>query len=245
MIYLLIPVYNEAENIPGLLQELVGVLPDQEKFMVFSDDGSRDDSVRLIHEQIASTGLRYQVLSDGINRGPGGAFNIGINWILEHAHDDDVVVTLEADCTSDITLVPRMVAIHRLGYDLVLASVYAQGGGFSQTTFFRKLVSSAANLMFRFIFNIQVLTISSFFRVYGVRLLRRIKQQYGEPIDERGFICMLEILVKAIFLKASIIEVPMVLHSSKRKGQSKMKVMKTMWEYMKFLVKSKKYKIDG
>ena len=53
---------------------------------------------------------------------------------------------------------------------------------------------------------------------------------------------MLEILVKAIFQEAKIIEIPMMLHSDKRKGKSKMKIMKTSWQYLKFFAKWKMFK---
>ncbi len=56
---------------------------------------------------------------------------------------------------------------------------------------------------------------------------------------ETGFICMLEILIKAIKCDAKIIEVPMVLKSTKRIGKSKMKIVKTSMDYLKFLIRLK------
>lgn len=235
MIYLLIPIYNEEENLSNLYNELKNILPQEEKFFVFSDDGSTDNSISLIKELFAK--LPHHIISDGINRGPGAAFNFGFEWILNHSkNDQDVIATLEADCTSDISILPKMLAINKLGYDLVLASVYAQGGGFDKTSFIRKFLSSIANLMFRFLFDIKVLTLSSFYRVYSISILKKIKQEYGVIIKEHGFICMLEILAKAIKQKASIVEVPMILYSIKRKGKSKMKVMKTTFAYFRFLL---------
>jgi dolichol-phosphate mannosyltransferase len=130
-----------------------------------------------------------------------------------------------------------MLAISSLGYDLVLASVYAQGGGFDKTSFFRRLVSSVANLVFRFLFKLKILTLSSFYRVYHVSLLRKIKEKNTPIIAEKGFICMLEILVKAVECDANVIEVPMILHSQKRVGKSKLKFLKTMLAYVRFLMK--------
>jgi hypothetical protein len=89
------------------------------------------------------------------------------------------------------------------------------------------------------VFNIKVQTISSFYRVYSVSLLKKIKTKYGILIKENGFICMLEILTKAIHCEAKIIEVPMVLKSTKRLGKSKMKIVKTTLDYLKFLFKIK------
>jgi dolichol-phosphate mannosyltransferase len=234
MIYLLVPVYNEAANLELLAQNLIATLPDEDKFYVFSDDGSKDNSVEMIKMLFAAH--QFTVLGDGNNYGPGAAFNAGFEFILSHSqNENDLIATLEADNTSDIELLPKMVIINRLGFDLVLASVYAQGGGFEQTSFFRKFLSFVANMLFRLLFDIKVLTLSSFYRLYSVALIRQIKSKYPKIITENGFICMLELLIKAVKLKAKIVELPMILHSSKRKGASKMRIFKTTKTYLRFL----------
>jgi dolichol-phosphate mannosyltransferase len=202
--------------------------------LVLSDDGSKDATIAIARAHFPAD--RLTCLGDGINRGPGQAFQTGFTHILANAQDGDRIVTLEADCTSDITILPEMLAIADLGYDLVLASVYAQGGGFDKTTFFRRLLSSVANMFFRFAFDLRVATLSSFYRVYSVRRLRKAQQQHGALIREAGFICMLEILVKMIDSGARVIEVPMVLHSSKRVGASRMKMFRTSMAYFRFLM---------
>ena len=234
MIYLLIPVYNEAANLELLAQNLLLALPNEDKFYVFSDDGSKDSSVELIKKLFAAH--QFTVLGDGRNYGPGAAFNLGFEFILAHSQNqNDTIATLEADNTSDIELLPKMLAINRLGFDLVLASVYAQGGGFEQTSLFRKLLSFFANMLFRLFFDIKVLTLSSFYRLYSIDLLKRIKAKYPKIITETGFICMLELLLKAVKLNCKVVELPMILHSSKRKGASKMRIFKTARVYLRFL----------
>lgn len=239
MIYFLIPIYNEEGNIGNLYEEINNILPNEDKYFVFSDDGSKDQSVETITKFFKNT--KHKILSDGINRGPGAAFNVGFEWIInESKNENDIIVTLEADCTSDITLLPKMITINRLGYDLVLASVYAQGGGFDETNWFRKLLSSFANLFLRYLFDIKVLTLSSFYRVYSIDLIRKIKNNNTTIISESGFISMLEILVKSINEKATIVELPMILYSKKRVGRSKMKILKTSLAYLRFLILRKK-----
>lgn len=236
MIYFIIPIYNEADNIPNLYSHLKNVLPGEDKFFVFFDDGSKDNSRKIIEEYFKN--IRHVLLGNSTNNGPGYAFNTGFEWVLNHSKNNkDLVVTLEADCTSDTDILPQMISINRMGFNLVLASVYAQGGGFDKTSFFRKLLSNVANLFFRFLFNVKVLTLSSFYRVYSIELLREIKEKDKSIITENGFICMLEVLLKAIRCNAKIIEVPMKLNSSKRIGKSKMKIFKTSYAYFKFLFK--------
>jgi dolichol-phosphate mannosyltransferase len=237
-IYVLIPTYNEAQNIELLARNLFNTLPLKNTFFVFVDDCSSDDTLLLIGNHF-NLYPNLAIIEKKTNKGPGDSFNIGFNWILSHSKsDDDIIVTMEADNTSDIELLNKMISISLLGYDLVLASVYAQGGGFSKTSFLRKFISFFANIIFRSIFNIKILTLSSFYRIYSISLLKNIESKYSIILSENGFICMLEILLKAISLNAKIIEVPMLLKSDLRKGKSKMKIIKTTGSYLKFLIKN-------
>lgn len=234
-IYILIPVYNEELNLKELFSNLTKVLPEYSKHYVFVDDKSSDNSVAMIQHLFQNE--TYHLITKDVNIGPGDSFNQGFKWIFNHSTDpDDLIVTMEADNTSDIKLLHNMICISQLGYDLVLASPYAQGGGFDKTSFFRRILSHLANGFFRYMFKVKVLTLSSFYRVYKISLIEKIIEKYGEPIEENGFICMLEILLKSIKSYASIIEVPMVLFSEKRNDKSKMKVLKTSIRYLKFLI---------
>lgn len=236
MIYFLIPVFNEEVNIPVLAANLKKY-GTESSFFVFSDDGSIDRSRQAIAEEFGMHS--FVILGDGSNHGPGHAFQLGFEWILNHASDSDKIVTLEADNTSDLDILPIMLTLVELKYDLVLASPYAQGGGFSQTSALRKLLSFFANMIFRLAFDIKVLTLSSFYRVYRVSIVRQVKSRFGRVIAEKGFLCMLEILVKIIATRGNIIEVPMILHSDKRAGKSKMKMLRTSMEYVRFLLLSR------
>jgi glycosyltransferase involved in cell wall biosynthesis len=239
MIYFLIPMYNEEENLNALHAKLISTLADKEKFYVFVDDCSKDKSVELVKSLFPASQLN--VITKEVNGGPGHSFNIGMEWVLQHSkNENDILVTMEADGTSDINILPHMVGIAGMGYEMVLASVYAQGGGFRQTQFLRKILSFCANMMFRAIFDVKVLTLSSFYRVYKISMLKRLKTKYDVLIAEPGFICMFELLIKTISVGAGIIEVPMVLRSSERVGKSKMKVLKTTLSYVRFLVTFRK-----
>lgn len=234
MIYFLIPMYNEEGNLELLHKNLSSAVQDEDCFYVFVDDNSSDNSVKMVKELFASENLK--VITKETNHGPGHSFNLGFDYILDQANSDDTVVTLEADNTSDLSILPVMLMNKKMGFSLVLASVYAQGGGFSKTSFFRVLLSFVANMFLRMMFDIKVLTLSSFYRVYSVEQLQKIKTQYGTIIKEAGFICMVEILIKAIKTEASVIEVPMKLRSDNRVGKSKMKIVKTIRAYIKFLL---------
>jgi dolichol-phosphate mannosyltransferase len=238
MLYFVIPVYNEEMNISELADSLLKVLPDEKKFFVFVDDCSTDRTIEMINGSFPKDSVH--VITKPENKGPGDSFNLGFEYLLGlDISNADLIVTIEADNTSDIKILERMILNSRAGFDLVLASPYAQGGGFEETTLFRRILSFAANTVLRFCFDVKVLTLSSFYRVYKPEILKVIKAKYGTVIEEPGFICMVEILIKAIRCKAQIIEIPMVLYSEKRKGKSKMKIIKTGFSYLKFLLKKR------
>jgi len=238
MIYFLVPVFNEEENIPMLAETLSGVLPGKEKFYVIADDCSSDNSVASIKASFPPGS--FHVITKPFNAGPGDSFNLGFEWIIRHSvSPEDRIITLEADNTSDLSILEKMYEHSVSGHELVLASVYAEGGGFERTSFIRKLISFVANVSLRLIFDVRVLTLSSFYRIYHVELISKIKARYGTIITENGFICMVEILIKAIRLKARVIEVPTTLLSGRRKGKSKMKIIPTMLNYIGFLTRPK------
>jgi glycosyltransferase involved in cell wall biosynthesis len=239
MIYFLIPFYNEEENIPMLAADLLQRTQTSDSCFVLVNDCSTDGTETALKKYFE--GRNHIVLSNPVNSGPGSSFNTGFEWILANSdNDNDTVVTMEGDNTCDLDLLDQMLELNsKWKYDVVLSSVYAQGGGFSHTTVFRKLISASANLLLRLCYGIKALTLTSFYRVYNVSVLRTIQKKYGKLITEKGFICKLELLLKAIRCDARIIEVPMVLRSEKRKGKSKMKVLKTSYRYLAFLLKRK------
>lgn len=206
MIYFLIPVFNEAPNLGKLCRDLLAVLPAEEKHYVFVDDCSSDDSVDVIRGSMPPRFIT--ILSNEVNSGPGACFSKGLNHILEHAADeDDRVVTMEGDNTCDLDILPVMsTLVSTWQFDVALASVYAQGGGFSKTSVVRKVISIVANALLRSAFDIQAVTLSSFYRVYSVRILRRIRTKFRNLVQEPGFICAFELLLKAVRVEARIIQ---------------------------------------
>lgn len=238
MIYLLFPVYNEALNMENLSADVHKIASRHDIKVIFVNDGSTDNTVEAIREHFED--LNTALISMPKNCGPGTAFNEGFKKIIEEEKDQDsMIVTMEADATSDVDVLDKMIAISRLDFDLVLASVYAQGGGFQKTSAFRLLLSRTANTLIKMMYGIRVNTYTSFYRVYKLKTLREIATlNDGEVTRERGFICKLDILISAIKTNASLIEVPVELLTLRRKGRSKMKIARTMMEYLRFFYRS-------
>ncbi len=235
-LFIVVPVFNEAPNIGTLFEAFTSL--EQEFLDRFSvsfilvDDGSSDNTVHLARE---ATGVQnLQILVHEVNKGPGAAFATAFAFLAERLKPDDWVITMEGDNTSRHELVNQMLTRTREGFDVVLASPYMYGGGFTQTSFLRKLLSSGANLIVKDLLAIQgILTVSSFFRLYSGMSLIRMQQVFGPGVVERtGFESMVEMVMKMTMLRLSISEVAMQLDSSRRKGKSKMKILKTIKGYL-------------
>jgi dolichol-phosphate mannosyltransferase len=164
--------------------------------------------------------------------------------LSEIVADDDYVLTIEADNTSRIDLFDVMKRRSDEGYDVVLASPYAYGGSIVHTTPVRVAVSHIANAFVKEFLGIHgLLTVSSFFRLYRGSAIRSLQRHYGPGILEcAGFECMVELVLKMVYLRMSISEVPMILDSSRRVGPSKMRVGRTAAGYMGLFVRKQAWR---
>lgn len=231
MIWFVIPTYNESENVEALVRRLSPVVSELGARVVFVDDGSSDDTVEQIRRHAG--GMECEIVRNRRNGGVGVALNSGIRHVLESAEDDDALVTLEADNTSDLNDLPKMLGLFEEGYDIVLASVYAPGGRLIGVSRLRILLSRAVSDTFRVLGGLrQIRTLSSLYRVYRVGPLRRGAAAYGWLlVREPGFAASVELLLKLYHAGATIAEVPTVNDWTKRKGKSKMNLWPTITAY--------------
>jgi dolichol-phosphate mannosyltransferase len=174
------------------------------------------------------------LLSNPVNRGPGAAFARGFEHLASRLQATDWLVTLEGDNTSRRELLRHMFRRVDEGYDVVLASPYLYGGGITNTSPLRVFISHIANAFVKEFLGVHgIVTVSSFFRLYRGSVILRLQRYYGSHIlERRGFECMIELLLKMIYLRTTISEVPMVLDTSLRVGTSKMKIRRTIMGYL-------------
>jgi dolichol-phosphate mannosyltransferase len=231
VIRFVIPAYNEAENIPNLLADLAPRVRDLGARVIFVDDGSSDGTSEVIEAH--SDGLPIAVVRHTVNRGLGTAINSGLRAALGESHDDDAIVTLEADNTSDLNDLPRMLESFAAGSDVVLASVYAPGGRILGVAPWRLAASRAVSNVFRYTGGLQQIhTLSSLYRVYRAGTLRRAAETYGYLlVREPGFAANVELLLKLYNAGANVTEVPTVNDWSRRLGVSKMSLRPTVLAY--------------
>ena len=199
------------------------------------DDGSTDETAAIAR---GFQELPLTLVQHPVNLGVHRVFQTGFETVARlslSAHD--LIVTLEADNTSSLEILDKMLERSREGHELVLASCYAPGGYVVGTTVYRKILSWCANLILRSIPDMpRVYTFSSFYRVYQASFLTKLLTAYGNRLIEmEGFVCVVEILLKSARLGTSISEVPMRLDGTQRKGPSKMKTIRTIRGYFRLL----------
>jgi dolichol-phosphate mannosyltransferase len=233
MIHFIIPAYNELQNLPELFTSLeVWAASRRENCAVIVvDDGSTDGTGEFLENY---RGLPLQVISHRPNQGVSAVFRSGLRGWKQTAGTDGLVVTLEADNTSSLEILDEMIRQARAGSDVVLASCYMDSGEVVGTNWLRTMLSFCANLILRCTPGMpKVNTFSSFYRVYRASFLSNALTQYGDRmIEEEGFVCVVEMLLKFGILGAEIVEVPLRLDGSKRKGPSKMKILHTIRGYI-------------
>jgi dolichol-phosphate mannosyltransferase len=231
-----IPAFNEEDNLPRLLHDLEDrPMLWQGGHVVLVDDGSSDGTVAVAQ---AYDGPVPLILVRQIrNQGAGRAFDRGFRLALELCGDDDFVVTLESDTTSDLDALESMLERARAGADVVLASVHA-GGEMVGAGRRRESLSRAASFAVRVTAGVDARTVSSFFRVYRASILRAAYERHGDTfIRESGFACKAEILGKLSRMQATVEEVPVDLDASRRIGESKLKVLPTMAGYTRLMAR--------
>jgi dolichol-phosphate mannosyltransferase len=230
-----VPAYDEEKNLPRLFADLEArptLFPPGSR-LVIVDDGSRDGTAALVEAYAGP--LPVELVKLGRNSGPGAAFRAGFDAALAGAPENAYVVTLEADTTSDLDALPTMLARAQEGADLVLAA-----WAMVNVSRRRRLLSGAASFTVRHALHVRFATVSSFFRVYRASVLRTALERHGDRlIREPGFACKAELLAKLAALGARIDEVEVSLDSSRRVGESKMPVVKTVLCYWRMIARQR------
>ncbi len=234
-VVLVLPAYNEAHALAKILPS-VGAVPRLTSYdfsVLVVDDGSTDQTAAVI-AQYRDHGV------DGItrqaNRGFGEALNDGLSKALEQA---DIVVTMDADDTHDVLLIPTMVeSIVRGASDLVVASRYVPGSRQVGVPFLRRMLSRVGNGFVSLLLGRIATDISSNFRAYNASVLRRIADgdRYGRLATESGFAAAVELLLRAVDAGARISEIPFHLHYDRKVSPSAMRIGNTLVRVARLLL---------
>lgn len=232
MIYFILPVYNEEDNIGKTIEELRSLMKGKDYKIVAVNDGSSDNSLKILKELY---GKDLVIEGSIVNMNVGAVFSLGIDCVLSEAKDDDVMVIMESDQTSEVAIINDMVApIEENTSDIIIASRYLNGGGYVDFPFLRLIFSYCANSLMKFYFPIKnVVDYTIFFRAYRIVIVKKATEHFGRfgLIQSKGFVANAELLIKLSIFTDKIKEVPFTYNYAKKIGQSKINVFRTINEY--------------
>jgi dolichol-phosphate mannosyltransferase len=215
-VWLILPTYNEADN----LEELVrGVLPQLEgtglpHTVLVVDDGSPDGTGEIA-DRLASELAPVRVLHRARKQGLGRAYLAGFEMAL--GAGADLVMEMDADFSHDPADVPRLIAAAGAA-DLVLGSRYVPGGGVVNWGLARRLVSRGGCAYARVVLGIPVRDLTGGFKCFNRRVLEALDLS---GVHANGYGFQIELTYKAVRAGYTVTEVPIVFRE-RRTGVSKM-----------------------
>jgi dolichol-phosphate mannosyltransferase len=231
MIYVILPIYNEEYAIRPLIENLAQCCSKQEVTIVAVNDGSTDRSGEYLRE----TGKQHtmHIIRHPFNCGLGVTMRDGFAFLPDTLTEYDVIVTMDADGTHCPDHIPAMLDLISRGNDIVIASRYAHGSVDRGVPPLRTMLSAVSNSITARLFPITgVRDYTCGFRAYKGTLITKARREYGNSfITEKGFTCMVEILIKLAWLGAHCVEIPFELRYDIKKTPSKMKVARTIARY--------------
>jgi dolichol-phosphate mannosyltransferase len=236
VVWVVLPAYNEEENLPGLLRQLEALRGIPLRVVVV-DDGSTDGTKAVVEGW--SGQLHPVLVCHPRNLGLGRAIDTGLRYVLDRAGPRDVLVTLDADGSHLPAQIPDLVAAVERGADLAIASRYRPGARVEGVPLVRRFLSFGARLLLTALFPIPgVRDYTCGFRAYRAGLLRSALDRYGDRlVESQGFAVMAELLLKLRPLRPSVQEIPIVLRYDLKRGRSKLPPLRTVRQYLHMVVR--------
>jgi dolichol-phosphate mannosyltransferase len=226
---IVVPAYNEEANLANLFRELESATQGglHRYHVVMVDDGSVDATAAIAEAYDGP--LQLDLVRQGVNKGLGAAIMAGFRRALEDP-DVDVIVTIEADTTSDLEILDRMVSVVADGEaDMAQGSMHHPDGVMVDVSGFRQLTSKVASLVMRIATGSRLHTFTNLYRAISADALRRSLAKRGDRlIGEPGFAGVTELLLNLMRDGTTVVEVPIRLDAAKRVDESKMPVWPTV-----------------
>jgi dolichol-phosphate mannosyltransferase len=209
---IVIPTYNERENVAALIRELLKVVPDADVLLV--DDSSPDKTADYA-EKLFGANPRFSVLRRVGSRGYGRSLLESYRAAI--ARNYGRLVQLDADFSHAPHMVPALIDATRTA-DVAIGSRYCSGGRVANWPLRRRLLSRFANRYVRKITGLKVRDSTSGFRCYNRRALESLLEI---PIAAEGYAFLVETAFRAERAGLRIVELP-ITFIDRREGQSKM-----------------------
>ena len=233
-----VPTYNERDNLPDLLARLHAVLPGLRILVV--DDDSPDGTGALASE-LAERDARIEVLHHGTRAGLGAAYVAGFARILGREPDVGWIVQMDADGSHAPEELDRLLDAARgsgATPDLVIGSRYVPGGRIDDWSRHRRLLSWAGNAYSRLALDVVVRDVTGGYRLFRREVLERLEVT---TVSSQGYCFQVDMAFRAVRSGAAVREVP-ITFAERVHGSSKMSaavVREALWRVTSWAVRDR------
>jgi len=210
---IIVPTYNERENVPGISERFLAAIPGVE--LLFVDDNSPDGTGQLL-DDIAAKEPRVNVMHRAGKLGLGTAYVEGFKWALQRGYE--FIFEMDADGSHDPKYLPIMLELAEDGADVVVGSRNVPGGGTLNWGIGRKLISRGGSFYARTILGIDVRDVTAGFICWRRRALLALDL---DSLGSNGYMFQIETKYRALQRGMKLVETP-IIFEDRRVGQSKM-----------------------
>jgi dolichol-phosphate mannosyltransferase len=212
-VLVVLPTYNESENIDRVLRRIRDSLPEATVLVV--DDGSPDGTAEIA-ETLGKEIGGVELLRRHRKSGLGSAYRAGFRWGLDNGFD--ACVEMDADLSHEPEALPALLGSLSEATEVVVGSRYVPEGVIPNWAWHRRLLSRGGNLYASALLGLGVADSTSGFRVYAASILRRIDL---DQIKADGYGFQIEMTYQAKRAGATVVEVP-IRFIDRVDGESKM-----------------------
>ena len=216
--WLILPTYNEAENVEPIALAAAEVLSGaaRDGFRVLVVDDGSPDGTGAIADRLAAEHEWLEGLHRVSKNGIGPAYLAGFRHALERGAG--FVMEMDSDFSHDPADLARLLDAVHAGADLALGSRYVPGGGVSDWGVLRRLISEGGSTYARLILGLQVRDLTGGFKCFRREVLEAI---HFEGVRSRGYAFQVELTYRAVRAGFRVVEVPITFRDRQR-GKSKM-----------------------
>jgi len=211
-IVVLIPTYNERENLPLIVPRLRAAVPAADILVL---DDSSPDGTGAVADQLAADDDQVRVLHRTSKAGLGAAYLAGFAWALDQGYD--VLVEMDADGSHQPEQLPSLL-LALADADVALGSRWVPGGSVVNWPLHRKALSRGGNVYVRVLLGMPIGDATGGFRAYRASALRLLDLQ---DVASLGYCFQVDLVWRALRAGLSVVEVP-ITFVEREMGDSKM-----------------------
>jgi len=225
-ISVVIPTYNENDNIPIVIENIQRILnPITSNYEILIIDDNSPDGTGETVKAISKTNPKIKLIQRSMRTGLGDAYKVGFQYVT-----GDIIFEMDADLSHDPSEMPNFIKSLE-NVDVVVGCRYIKGGGNYNRRKFRIIVSRIANILASFFFNLPLRDCTSGYRAYR----RKVIDTIIPHVNCQKYTFQVEMLEKANIFGFTIGEIP-IKFRDRHKGKSKFNLSEIV-EFLKELAK--------